>query len=267
MTNQKNRISMRHCAVSVIFLATTLGISAPANADHAIGFSWPRTGPELTVPIVNNSGPAWQDAINTAVTNWNQSSVIESPLLPQENAAAACPLREGRIIICDNNWTTKEAKGYYVKIQWFTSQGVVGKATIKLNQRSSLAETPLQKKRIVCLALGTVYGLDLQDFDFDNPDLEDGQGRTSCMDFSSTPDDNIQPNDHDYEQLEEIYADSVTDFGMRSFDSSGQDGQSTETENWGEAIRFDSRGRPTHFRKQVGENGQITTMVLRDENP
>ena len=64
------------------------------------------------------------------------------------------------------------------------------------------------KDFVMCQEVGHTFGLGHQDEDFYNDNLG------SCMDYTDDPDgtkfrgpeDNLHPNDHDYDQLTEIYA-------------------------------------------------------------
>ena len=52
----------------------------------------------------------------------------------------------------------------------------------------------------MCQEIGHDFGLNHQDVDFTNYNLG------SCMDYTNSPDSNQKPNQHDYYQLELIYA-------------------------------------------------------------
>ena len=69
----------------------------------------------------------------------------------------------------------------------------------------------------MCQEVGHTLGLDHQDENFDNPNLG------TCMDYTSDPGTNQHPNQHDYDELEAIYAhlDTTTTVGSAA-PASGQ---------------------------------------------
>jgi hypothetical protein len=80
------------------------------------------------------------------------------------------------------------------------------------------------------------------------------------MDYTSNPlgpPSNEHPNAHDYEQIEIIYEhlDSTTTIGMTSATGRG-------ASEWGQAIRWDGRGQPSLFVRDLGRGRLMFTWVF-----
>ena len=89
----------------------------------------------------------------------------------------------------------------------------ITKAVTKLNDtyfNTATYNTPAWRRLVTCQEIAHDFGLDHQDEDFDNVNLG------TCMDYTSDPrEPNQHPNEHDYAQLEAIYAhlDSTSTIG------------------------------------------------------
>jgi hypothetical protein len=106
---------------------------------------------------------------------------------------------------------------------------------------------------VMCQEVGHVFGLSNQDENFDNVKLN------TCMDYTSSPDSNQHPNDHDYAMLEDMYVhldvfDSWTavpvDDGSGGGNGSGNNSQTPGlvVGEWGKAISTYGNGRRTFSR-------------------
>ena len=114
----------------------------------------------------------------------------------------------------------------------------------------------------MCQEVGHGFGLAHQDEDFNNTNLG------SCMDYTSSPSTNQFPNNHDYEQLVEIYThlDGFTSasttrlpvpmppaMGLIDLDNPA---------NWGERIRRSANGRQETFELDFGNGNKVITEVF-----
>jgi hypothetical protein len=91
----------------------------------------------------------------------------------------------------------------------------ITKGYVKVNDfyfDTATYNTPAWRNLVMCQEVGHTLGLDHQDEDFDNANLG------TCMDYTSNPGTNQHPNQHDYDELEAIYAhlDSTTTVGAAS---------------------------------------------------
>jgi hypothetical protein len=120
------------------------------------------------------------------------------------------------------------------------------------------------RQLVMCQEVAHDFGLAHQDENFNNGNLG------SCMDYTSNPDgppSNTQPNQHDYDQLELLYAhlDSTTTvgnplpsamppaMGQIDFDTPAQ---------WGRLVHSSANGRGQIYELDFGRGHRVITHVF-----
>ena len=125
---------------------------------------------------------------------------------------------------------------------------------------------------MLCEEVGHTLGLDHQDEDFDDPNLG------SCMDYTEDPDgtlanppqlSNMQPNSHDYEELEDIYEhlDNTTTVGSataaRKMPPAASRGTFNSKAEWGRKIRESRDGHLELWERRFGDGFRLITWVIQ----
>ena len=241
--------------------AGVAAIAAPAVANHAwSNYHWERTGDEVTVTVYDSTTGQWPARVARAVNDWNQSTVIQSPLA-RGNSDSSCPIVAGEINVCngdygDNGWlgiaSITATRGKTTHITGGTTK--LNDFYFNLPQYSDES----WKQLVTCQEIGHDYGLGHQNENF-NTDLT-----TSCMEYTSQPSGNEGPDSHDYEMLLDIYAHS--DGGTTSGPGGGKGGPKkfdvgNFPANWGRAVAFDASGRPNVFEQIVGNQVVVTHVT------
>ena len=110
----------------------------------------------------------------------------------------------------------------------------------------------------MCQEIGHTLGLDHQDENFDNPPLG------TCMDYSSDPVPNQHPNQHDYDQLDFIYAhlDELTSIRL-SLRGALAFGEFPNRSDWGRLLK--DNGRVALFERDLGGGHKMFTHVIWDQ--
>jgi hypothetical protein len=248
----------RRLAVGAAVAAPLAMLAAPLMANHSWStYHWKRTTAELTVPVGDNVSSTWDSALATAVSDWNKSTVIQSPLVPGTTNPRNCKAIAGTIQVCNGSYGNT---GWLGIASISLSGGHISQGTTKLNDtyfNTAKYNTPAWRALVTCQEVGHDYGLDHQDEAFDNPNLG------TCMDYTNDPSTNQHPNAHDYEQLLTIYNHLEAAFGIAGNGqaAAGADVGDTPAE-WGRAVRFDRYGRPTHFERVDGPGRVTLTHVF-----
>ncbi|MEO7504494.1 MAG: hypothetical protein ABIT69_04850 [Sphingomicrobium sp.] len=243
---------------AVLGLVAT-AMAAPVFATHSWnGYHWIRTSGELTVPVGDNVDGTWDSYLRAANTDWNKSTVINSPLVAGSTTPRKCSGVAGTIQVCN---------AAYGRTGWLgiasisLSGGHISQGTTKLNDTYfTMAQynNPSERALVTCQEVGHDYGLDHQDTDFNNANLG------TCMDYASNPVGNEHPNAHDYDELTTIYnhleAAAATVFGRGSGSAPADVGDTPAT--WGKAIGFTRDGRPDTFQRIDGPGQATITHVL-----
>ena len=157
--------------------------------------------------------------------------------------------------------------GWLGAAQIWTSGSHIVQGTGKLNDtyfNTAKYNKPQWRNLVMCQEVGRTFGLDHQDEDFNNENLG------TCMDYSGNPlgpPNNEHPNQHDYDQLETIYAhlDSTTTVSSTSAASNmppaASQGDFNSRAEWGRKIR--DSGKLELWERDFGGGKKVFTFVIR----
>jgi hypothetical protein len=125
--------------------------------------------------------------------------------------------------------------------------------------------TPAWHRLVMCQEIAHDFGLDHQDENFNNRNLG------TCMDYTSDPDgppSNEHPNQHDYDELDIIYAhlDGTTTVGAATLPKTmppamGQIDFDTPNQ-WGQLKRSLANGRVQEFELDFANGHKVLTRVF-----
>ncbi|MBA3527292.1 MAG: hypothetical protein M3438_09140 [Pseudomonadota bacterium] len=233
------------------------GVAAPVIASHSwSNYHWARTTAELQVPVGDNVNSVWQSYLDTAVVDWNKSTVINSPLVAGSSNPKRCNAIEGTIQVCNERYGRT---GWLGIASIWLSGGHISKGTTKVNDtyfNTAQYNTPAWRALVMYQEIGHDYGLGHQDEDF-NTDLTE-----SCMDYTNLPGGNEHPDAHDYEQLLAMYnhTESGATITSRAPASNAESGDTPA--DWGRAVHFTKDGRPDVFVQDLGNGNRKITHVF-----
>lgn len=253
-----------------VFLLAVFGFVA--SADHAWnGYHWGRTANPFTLTLGDNVSSAWDSYLaTTTASDWSVSNVLDTVVAAGNTKPRTCKATNGRVEVCSNKYGFNGWLG--VAQVWVSGEHIV-KGTVKVNDsyfNTSTYNTPAWRNLVMCQEVGHTLGLDHQDETFDNPNLG------TCMDYTNDPSTNQHPNQHDYDQLEAIYAhlDSVnTVFASVGGDDGGGNGKGKpsnvgqdidldDPSAWGQAVRQDAQGKNSLYVRHLGGTEKVFTFVV-----
>ena len=277
---------MKQSIVRVALIAgVSLFVVGPAQAEHSWnGYHWKKGTAQLAVPVGDNVSAAWDSYLTVAVNGggagkmgWNDSTVIQSPLVAGSTSPRNCKAVAGRIEVCSGSYGRTSWLG--IASIWL-SGGHISQGTTKLNDtyvNTAKYNTPAWRRLVMCQEIGHDYGLGHTNEIFDN--RNDG----TCMDYTDAPaggtlggfdfgPSNEYVNQHDLDQLLAIYnhaETAATNFGERKVGQRPAPGAASDAglpgdspAEWGRAVRVDSRGRPDVFELNLGNGGKKITHVF-----
>lgn len=251
-----------------VVLVVVLAVSAlPVFASHAWStYHWARTTSQVTPPVTMNVTSAWSPYATRVMSDWNASTVIESPWsFGSISQRRRCTSATGKIEVCNEAYGQT---GWLGIAGISLSGGHIVKGYTKLNDTyyaTAQYNTPAWRRLVYCQEVGHDYGLAHQNEIFTNVNTG------SCMDYTNAPAggvvggfnygaSNEYPNQHDYDQLLAIY--NHFDLVSLPFDELTNDATRPTTmveylnkaEQWGTPIAFDPQGRPTVFYQRIAPN-------------
>lgn len=265
------------------FVAVTVLLSAGAFASTAYalhswgGFHWARTANPFTLKLGDNVSAKWDAHLVTSSLDWSVSAELDTTIVAGK-AKGNCLPTKGLVEVCNKTYGNNGWLG--IASIWISSGHII-QGTVKLNDtyfNTVKYNTPAWRQFVMCQEVGHTFGLDHQDEVFNNPNLG------TCMDYTNDPDgtlfgqlDNQHPNAHDYEQLGTIYAhlDALTTVLSSVFSNKslalamvedkaeeGDDVDTSDSAEWGKAIRRSSDGRSSLHERDLGNGKKLFTFVI-----
>ena len=232
-------------------------VAGPATARHSWkSYHWARTTTQISPPVGDNVSSQWDSYLNTAVADWNQSTVIQSALTAGQTTPSTCDPVPGRIEVCNAAYGQN---GWLGLAQIWLSGGHISQGTSKMNDTyyaSPTYNTPAWRAAVMCQEIGHDYGLGHQD------ENSRSDNTNSCMEYTNVPAGNEHPDQHDYDQLLTIY--NHLDSGaqaasVRSAPSQAAIGNTLK--DFGRVIGTDRQGHWNKFERDLGNGTKVITHV------
>jgi hypothetical protein len=230
-------------------------------------YHWARTSNPFTLALGDNVSSTWDSHLEEASADWTASAVLDTTVVTGGTSPRTCKRRPGRVEVCNARYGFNGWLG--VATIWLSGVHITA-GTVKLNDsyfNAATYNTYSWRQFVMCQEIGHTFGLDHQDEDFDNPNLG------SCMDYTSNPADNVKPNQHDYDELETIYAhlDSTTTLGVMvasaNLPSQANDAADDATDDaapsaWGRLIWRGANGRSAVYELDLGGGHKVRRFVI-----
>lgn len=245
-----------------------------ASASHSWGnYHWARKANPFTLKVGDNVNSTWDSYLNTTISDWSKSTVLNLTKVTGQATARRCPPTSGRVEVCDRTYGNNGWLG--VATIWASGSHIT-QATVKLNDtyfNTSTYNTSAWRNLVMCQEVGHTFGLDHQDENFNNANLG------TCMDYTNSPGTNQHPNQGDYDQLlciyDPAYAGKTLSTTTHSCKGTGHLDSTTTIlaapagfanadmhaiENWGEKV--EDNGKTAMYVRDFGDGFKIFTFVI-----
>lgn len=252
------KLETGHKALMLALPAIAL-VATAAEARHQWGkYEWAYDGTNpVSAPVVDNTSGDWPYRVALATSDWNVSSRIESALMQGNNSN--CDFVTGTIQVCNGSYGDTGWLGI-ASISINGNEIIAG--TTKLNDTYFTQpnyNTESWKQLVTCQEIGHDYGLAHQNENF----LTDRT--TSCMEYTSWPQDNEHPDQHDYDQLESMYSSGGGTGGGGKGGGKGKPAMLPQLGNtpssWGQPVDFLPNGKPFVFERNMGSYRVVTHVT------
>jgi len=247
--------------------------TSSAYADHSWGnYHWERSTNPKIINLGDNLGAKWKPTgaaayLTTASDKWNTGhpsypKVIDTDIVAGKSNRR-CKPTSGGVEVCSARYGFN---GWLGLAQIWISGDHITKGIAKLNDNyfdTKKYNTKEWRNLVMCQEVAHTFGLDHQDETFNNANLG------SCMDYTNNPAGNEYPNEHDFEQLADIYSHldsgAFTVKSVKGFEFAKWVADDFEGD-WGRAVAFTSKGQPRLFVKELGGTDKRITHVLWTED-
>jgi hypothetical protein len=184
-------------------------LASPLSANNAWGdYHWDGTSTPVPLTLENNLSPSWPSVLTAVEQDWDVSDVLTLNIgsadgssncgNPLANVASTDP---GEIQVCNGSYGANGWLG--VARIWIAADGTHITAGIAAVNDSYLGpggayDNANARRHVLCQEVGHAFGLDHQK----------GPNKRSCMNdqWGLTSSSFVSPNQHDYNQLDTIYA-------------------------------------------------------------
>jgi hypothetical protein len=251
----------------VLSVSAIAALATVADARHQWRkYEWAYDGTPIAAPVVDNTSGTWPGRVGTAVSDWNASSRIDAAYQNGNSNNTTCDFVLGEIQVCNDD---------------YGSTGWLGIASITINGNEILAgytklndyyfnqpryDTESWKQLVACQEIGHDYGLGHQNENFNT------DATTSCMEYTSWPEGNESPDQHDYDQLERMYTAGDDGGGGGKPGGGGGNGGGrgkpatlpavgNTPDSWGRPVQFLPNGMPHVYARDMNGYRVITHVT------
>jgi hypothetical protein len=256
-------ISKKIFTTTIITSLIGLASAVPfAFANHSWGgYHWARQSNPFSINLGDNVSIEWDSYLATTAADWSKSSVLDAVVVSSNKNPKTCKPTPGRVEVCNARYGNNGWLG--IASIWLNG-GHIAQGTVKMNDTyfaNAAYNTPEWRNLVMCQEVGHTFGLDHQDENFTNPNLD------TCMDYTNNPGSNQHPNLHDYAMLEQIYAhlDTTTTIGQTTAGKGFSDTDLLDVKDFGKEIRTSANGRASVFEKNLGNDNKVLTHVFWTE--
>ncbi len=249
----------------VVGVALTAGL---ASANHSWGgYHWARTANPLALKLGDNVTAAWDGVLASASTDWSVSDVLNTTVVAGQSNPKNCKATSGRVEVCNSKYGNN---GWLGIASIWASGTHITQGTVKLNDTyfaTPKYNTAAWRQMVVCQEIGHTFGLDHQDENFTNINLG------TCMDYTNDPTGlagtngtlaNLQPNAHDYDELDTIYShlDTTNTAFSSTKNAAPAEVNTSEPGEWGKLVRNSKDGRGALYQRDLGKGEKLFTFVV-----
>lgn len=277
-TRNKSRIInnlhtiMKKKTFLILVLALFLVVGTVSASNSWGKYHWDISTEESEVsPLVlgsNLTTSGWNNSLAGASVDWNLS-VLKNQVVVGNNTG--CNPVLGQVEVCNSAYGDNGWLGIAQIWAYRGKDGHLAQALVKVNDTyfdMVKYDTSAWRNMVMCQEVGHTFGLGHQDENFDNANLN------TCMDYTSNPESNQHPNQHDYDELEAKYGHLngiTTDKpgkgggggnGKKPKKAVGANIDLNDPSSWGQAVKQDAQGNNSVFERNLGNGQVLITYVI-----
>lgn len=248
--------------VATILMLVLAAFPMSVSASHSWGgYHWARTSNPFTLQLGDNVSGPWDAMLGVASSDWSQSNVLDTTIVPGGTKPKACRPTTGRVEVCNANYHNTGWLG--VAQIWITDGVHIVQGTVKNNDyyfgnSSYQYNNTAEMQHVICQEIGHTFGLDHQD--------TSGISLNTCMDYyhntSANDTKSTHPNNHDYQELEIIYSHVDSSSTVGNMPAAMANGDFSSPNAWGKLVSTSANGRESTFVRDFGKGNFVVTHVI-----
>jgi hypothetical protein len=249
---------LRRCPLVVVLVSVALAtLPSVALASHSWnGYHWARTQNPFNLKLGDNLSTIWDSYLGTTSSDWTASRVLNTSIVSGQAKGRNCRPPNGRVEVCNSTYGNN---GWLGVAQIWISGTHITQGSVRVNDtyfNTPTYNTSAWRNLVMCQEVGHTIGLDHQDENFNNANLG------TCMDYTNNPATNQHPNQHDYDELEDIYAHLDSTTTVQSMPPAMSEIDFAERGQWGRLIRESYGRRTSVFLLDFGGGHKVFTFVI-----
>ena len=247
-------------------LCALLAFSAAATHSWG-GYHWARTTPQFTLKLGDNMTTAeWKSYLFQTSSDWSSGNAAVLTAIVGGTSNKRCSMVAGTTQVCNGSY----GNNGWLGLASINITGVhITQGTAKMNDTyfsTAKYNNPYEKLHVVCQEVAHTFGLDHQS--------TDGTSLNTCMDYFSntgnyaTSSASTQPNKHDFDELNIIYAhttDSTTTVAARTAMTAPTSDVTDEPNTWGYLKSQSVNGRSSTYERYNRDGSTTLTHVYWTE--
>lgn len=265
-----NQHIIQRLTLAVSISLASAAIATNAQADHSWGgYHWARTTPQFTLKLGDNlTSTNWKSHLAQTSTDWNSgNSAVITAIIAGSNAKRRCSMVTGTAQVCNDRYGNNGWLGL-ASIN-ITGGTHITQGSAKMNDtyfNTATYNNPNEREHVMCQEVAHTFGLDHQS--------TDGSSQNSCMDYFSNTGANAgstlstKPNQHDFDQLNSIYAhldstSTVASFAATAVAARGNADVdvSEDPSSWGQLMSQSAQGRSSTYQRENRDGSRTITHV------
>jgi hypothetical protein len=245
-------------AATAAAVASLAFFPAGAQANHRWGnYHWARTSNPFTLQLLDVVNANWDSYVRVASSDWTASSVLNTTVVAGSGSASSCSGVSGRVKVCNASYGST---GWLGVASISVNGSHITAGTVRLNDtyfNTATYNTPQYRQFVACQEIGHTFGLDHQDENFNNANLN------TCMDYTRSPASNQHPNQHDYDMLVTIYSHLDSTSTVASASASATQVMSAKAPaSWGSQVEGSRGHGASTYVRNLGQGQMVITHVL-----
>jgi hypothetical protein len=99
------RTSRKRLLLASFVIFTFVALTAVTSANHSwAGYHWARQSNPFTVKLGDNVSGPWESVLGTTASDWSQSTVLDTVIVPGGARPRNCRPTSGRVEVCNDTY-------------------------------------------------------------------------------------------------------------------------------------------------------------------